>query len=169
MKNNLIIFFLIVIIFIVIIFYSVFSVLDKKYNIVEQNLYFNGDSSNIVESNNYSEEDYVMRTVDNVTMTIKEETLTNSSATIVILDKNKPSFIYGDWYRIDKKISDRWKELKPRNENYIFNAIGYSLENNDTLELKIDWIDLYGKLKRGQYRLVKKIGNEYIATEFNID
>lgn len=105
----------------------------------------------------------------NATMIIKEGTLTKAGTTVIIKNESESPIGYGEWYRIDKQVNGEWIGIKSKNEDYVFNAIGYELEGNKESEEKIDWTDLYGKLKKGKYRLVKDIGNEYVAVEFDIE
>lgn len=101
-----------------------------------------------------------------ITIEIKEDSLTSTGATIIITDLSKNNNSYGDWYRIDKKINDKWKELK--SEQSWFNLPGYYVDENNKLELKVDWEAMYGRLDNGEYRLVKEVNNKYIACEFII-
>jgi len=95
--------------------------------------------------------------VKGVTMTIKEGTLTRTGATIIITDLSGKDNVYGNWYRIDKKENGIWQELDIIFEgNYGCNLIGYSPNENNQLEMDVNWEDLYGKLESGEYRLVKE-------------
>ena len=60
---------------------------------------------------------------------------------------------------------------------YVFHAIGYHIDENNTLEMKADWKWLYGELFSGEYRLVKEVvitkdnsylGSKYVYVEFVI-
>lgn len=107
--------------------------------------------------------------LDNISMTIKEGTLTKTSATIIITDLSVDENTYGAYYRIDKKENDKWTELQPIIDNYGFNSIGYLVDENNKLELHHKWDWLYGELESGEYRLVKEVNNKYFSVEFNID
>lgn len=113
--------------------------------------------------------------LDGVTMTIKEGTLTNVGATVVIIDKSSRNNIYGEPYRIDQFIDGEWVELDVVIEgNYAFTSIGYTVDEDNKLELKINWEWLYGKLKPGKYIIVKDTSypgqgtSHYITAEFEI-
>lgn len=124
-------------------------------------------------SNNVSEPiDTTNRTIDNVEMKIKDGTLTRTSATIVIEDKNEEPYGYGEWFRIDKNENGEWKELEAIDENYSFTDIAYIPREDGTSEINVNWGDLYGELENGEYRLVKELyGDEtnYIYAEFTIE
>lgn len=123
--------------------------------------------------NNVSEPiDTTNRTIDNVEMKIKDGTLTRTSATIEIVDKNEEPYGYGEWFRIDKNENGEWKELKQINENFIFTDVAYIPKEDGTIEINVNWGDLYGELENGEYRLVKELygdGTNYIYAEFTIE
>lgn len=109
--------------------------------------------------------------VENVSMTIKEGTLTNMGATLIITDTNEKKHGYDEWFRIDKKIDNGWEETKVINYDYVVNAIAYTIGDNGIAEIKVNWKELYGELPQGKYRIVKKLnGDKYscIQTEFEI-
>lgn len=106
---------------------------------------------------------------DDITMTIKEGTLTSTGATIIIKDTSGDENTFGDWYRIDKKENNIWIEQPPVIENYVFNLMGYLVDENNEVVLNTDWEWLYGRLPTGEYRIVKTMtdGSEIYA-EFTI-
>lgn len=114
-----------------------------------------------------------------VSMTIKNGTLTNTSATVVITDTSGRENVYGSQYRIDKNVNGTWESLKTIDGNdwteVAWTLIGYHVDKNNLLEMDINWENLYGKLENGQYRIVKDTGFagegtiHYITTEFSIE
>lgn len=109
--------------------------------------------------------------VENVSMTIKDGTLTNTGATLIITDNNEKKHLYDEWFRIDKKVDNRWEETTIINYDYIVNAIAFIIGEDGIAEEKVNWKDLYGELQQGQYRLVKRLNGDkysYIQTEFEI-
>ena len=168
MKYKFVLIFLTIIVTICMI-YVITNIFYNDNPSIEQNIHSANSNINVAEKNVLSGETDMMRTVDNVTMLIKEGTLTNKGAVIIISDKNKLPYSYGKWYRIDSNKNGEWVKLEPKNKDYIFDAISYQLGDDGMIELEIDWTNLYGKLKKGQYRLVKEIGREYMAVEFSID
>lgn len=80
---------------------------------------------------------------------------------------------HGEWFRIDKEENGEWKEAKVINDEYSFIAIGWIIKTNGEFEDKIDWSNLYGELKEGNYRIVKEVytnGNKKeIYAKFTIE
>lgn len=117
--------------------------------------------------------------LENVTMTIKEGTLTKTGATVIITDISGDDNTYGEFFRIDKKENNKWKKVDVVVKgNYGFHMVGYEVNEDNILEMKIDWNWLYGELDAGEYRLVKSasvsknnsyLGEKYIYVEFSIE
>lgn len=65
--------------------------------------------------NNPTAYEYALRnrTVDNVTMRIKEETVSKTGTTFIVMDKNEASCGYSDEYRIDRKLFGIWVPVIP--------------------------------------------------------
>ena len=114
---------------------------------------------NTIEENN----------LENISIAIKEGTLTKTGAVIIITDLNEITNTYNEFFRIDKKEQNKWIELTPIINNYGFNEIGYFVDKNNKLELEHNWKWLYGSLDKGKYRLVKEVNNKYFFVEFKID
>lgn len=109
--------------------------------------------------------------VKGVTMTIKKGTLTKTGATIIITDINKHKYEYGQFFRIDVKENNSWKELEKIGDA-TFNLMAYSVDENNQLEFKHNWKNIYGKLQSGEYRLVKEVCiNEFCKDkkEFSVE
>lgn len=105
-------------------------------------------------------------------MIIKDGTLTKTSATVIIEDKNEEKYNYSSWFRIDKKENESWKEVNVIDEKYAFTDIAYLPDENGKVEMNTNWKNLYGELEKGEYRLVKEVydnGNNYIYVEFTIE
>ena len=105
--------------------------------------------------------------LNNIKMEIKEGTLTRTGATIVITDLGKEKTIFGECYTIEKKVFNQWKVLK--SPDGWCNLKGYTVDENNKLEMVVDWTYDYGKLGNGNYRLIKEVDGEYISVEFTID
>ena len=112
--------------------------------------------------------------LDGVEMIIKEGSLTNESATVIIRDVSSRDNIYGNEYRIDKFEDGTWKMMNVLIDNYAWDLIGYVVDEDNVLEFDIDWSKIYGKLNPGKYRIVKDTSYSgegtvhYITAEFEI-
>ncbi len=112
--------------------------------------------------------------LENASMTIKNGTLTKTGATVIITDTSNRNNIYGESYKIEKEENGMWTELQPKHD-MVFTSIGYSVNENHTLELKVNWESSYGELQNGTYRILKDTSyagegtRHYITAKFTIE
>ena len=111
---------------------------------------------------------------NDVIMTIKEGTLTNKSATLVLTNNSDKNFQYGNPYEIEIKKDGEWHKI---NVELNFTMPAFQLSARENNEIEINWENGYGKLEKGTYRIIKEIDYEYeegkyksfnIAVEFTI-
>lgn len=107
-------------------------------------------------------------------MTIKEGTLTNKSATLVLTNNSDKNFQYGNPYEIEINKDGEWHKI---NVELYFTLPIFELSAKESKEIELDWENSYGKLAKGTYRIIKEIDYEYeeekyenfnVAVEFNI-
>ena len=122
-----------------------------------------GDKSDIIISEN------------DVTMSIKEKTLTDTSATIILTNNSDKDFQYGNPYEIEIKKDGEWHKI---NVELNFTLPAFDLKSGESKEIKLGWKEGYGKLASGTYRIIKHVSYEKeegnfetfnIAVEFNIN
>ena len=111
---------------------------------------------------------------NDVIMTIKEGTLTNKSATLVLTNNSDKNFQYGNPYEIEIKKDGEWHKI---NVELDFDMPAFPLSSKESKEIELDWENGYGKLAKGTYRIIKGINYEYeegkyetfnVAIEFTI-
>ena len=121
-----------------------------------------GNKSNIKVSQN------------DVIMTVKDKTLTNKSATLILTNNSDRKIQYGSPYEIEIKKNGEWYKI---NAKLNFTLPLFILESKEKNEFKLDFEEGYGKLPSGTYRVIKKIDKEkedglfdsfYVSTEFTI-
>ena len=112
---------------------------------------------------------------NDVIMTIKEGTLTNKSATLVLTNNSDKNFRYGNPYEIEIKKDGEWHKI---NIELYFDMPAFQLSAKESKEIELDWENGYGKLANGTYRIIKEIDYEYekqkyetfnVAVEFTIE
>ena len=108
-----------------------------------------------------------------IVLSIKEGTLTNIGATLILENNSDQLLHYDDSYEIEIKKDVKWYKV---NAEIFFNEPLFDVEEGKSKELDLKWEYGYGKLPRGKYRIVKKVYFEndreqelYISVEFNID
>ncbi len=113
--------------------------------------------------------------VDGIVMTIKDGTLTKTSATIIITSNVDTEYKTGSDYSINKYIDGNWYNLKVKTQ-CVVTLMTQLITKERPLELFPKWEKCYESLDKGKYRIVKKISPSYdsyekkdIAVEFTID
>ena len=106
------------------------------------------------------------RNAENVEIKVEENTITSSGLTIIITDNNEEQYGWGENYGIQEKVNGEWKKLKVNME---FNSVAYLLDENHQIRQNINWVNSYGKLPKGIYRIEKEVdGNVFYSNEFII-
>ena len=110
---------------------------------------------------------------ENITMKIKDGSLTNTGATVIIADLSGDENVdlINRKFKIDYKKDDKWYRLesKIKNEVTVMTTDNVMENGDNTYTQEINWERYYGKLDKGHYRIVKEVKtNLYIAAEFDI-
>lgn len=106
-----------------------------------------------------------------VTLKVKEDTLTKTGATFIIENNKNNAINYTIAYEIEAKRDNKWYKLGIINE---FIEEIYEVDAKSTDQIIIDWKNSYLKLPKGEYRVIKEITVPatyelfYIAAEFTI-
>ena len=104
--------------------------------------------------------------IKNVQIKIEEDTISSSGVSIIITDNNNEPYTWGENYTVQKKVKNEWKTL---NANMNFNSNAYVLDKNNQLRQNINWINVYGNLPKGTYRIEKEAdGDKFYSNEFVI-
>lgn len=107
----------------------------------------------------------------NVTLKVKEDTLTKTGATFILENNKNNAINYTIAYEIEAKRDNKWYKLGIINE---FIEEIYEVDAKSTDQIIIDWKNSYLKLPKGEYRVIKEITVPatyelfYIAAEFTI-
>ena len=108
---------------------------------------------------------------DEITLKVKEDTLTKKGATFILENNRKEAINYNSAYTIEVKRDNIWHELNIINE---FVDETYEVDPKSTDQITIDWESSYLKLPKGEYRVIKEITVPstlelfYVAGEFTI-
>ena len=110
-----------------------------------------------------------------VTLSIKEGTLTNEGATLILTNNSDKNYQYGYPYTIEIMKDGKWHYINVQLD-FIMPAL--QLLANETKEIELNWKSGYGKLAEGTYRIIKSIDYEKeegqyetfnVAVEFTIE
>ena len=129
---------------------------SSSENTTRNEIYENSNSQNSSNSKN----------VESVEIKVEENTITSSGLTIIITDNNEEQYGWGESYGIQEKVNGEWKKLKANTD---FNSVAYLLDENHQIRQNINWVNSYGKLPNGIYRIEKEAdGNVFYSNEFII-
>ena len=110
---------------------------------------------------------------ENITMEIKDGSLTNTSATVIITDLSGDENVnlINSEFKIGYKKNEKWYRLESKIKHEVTVMTGENVVDNkdNTYTQEINWERYYGKLDKGHYRIVKEVKTDlYIAVEFDI-
>ena len=63
----------------------------------------------------------------------------------------------GSWYNLEANFDGEWTLVEPLVDNTTWTTMAYMIKQNDVTEFPVNWKNLYGRLKPGQYRLTKEV------------
>lgn len=110
-----------------------------------------------------------------VSLTVKENTLTETGATLILKNDSDVDVQYGNPYEIEIKKDGEWHKI---NVELNFTLPAFILKSKETKEWEFSWENGYGKLASGDYRIIKSIDVEkadgtydtfYVSAEFTIE
>lgn len=110
-----------------------------------------------------------------VSLTVKENTLTETGATLILKNDSDVDVEYGYPYEIEIKKDEKWYKIKVEID---FILPAFELKSKETKEIELNWENGYGKLAKGDYRIIKSINIEkedetfdtfYVSAKFTIE
>ena len=117
--------------------------------------------------NNSGKTQAELKTIEGIEMRIKEESLTNKSATIVIANNTEIDYSTDRKYRIDKNIDGSWYKISIK-EDMVTTMESLPIFSGDSLELDLNWERCYGKFEPGKYRIVKNVTTDDNPKNYNV-
>ena len=130
------------------------------FNIINDYVKKNGGSCNMISDKNLN---------DILDITIKEGSISNESVILLIKKNVDYNVTFGQSFYLEKynyKTNNFEKLYPDLNNNCAFIDIAYGVNKGETFELKQNWKCMYGKLDKGQYRIVKDV---FFVSDIPID
>ncbi len=110
---------------------------------------------------------------NNISLSVKDGTLTSTGATLVLKNDSSKVLRYDEEYEIETKQDGEWHKI---NVELNFNEPLWAVEQNKSEEIELKWEHSYGKLAKGEYRIIKEVYFEneleqqfYVSAEFIIE
>ena len=110
-----------------------------------------------------------------VELVIKEGSLSNTGAVLILKNNSDTSITYGTPYEIEINKDGKWYKI---NVELYFTMPAFELKPGEEKEIELDWEYGYGKLAKGEYRIIKDYTENvesdeykklYVACEFVIE
>ena len=109
---------------------------------------------------------------NDVTLSIKAGTLKNTRATLILENNTNKLLRYDEYYKMEIKQDDEWHVI---NVELYFDDPLWGVKQNSKEEIELSWEYGYGKLAKGDYRIIKEVYFEneqeqefYVSAEFTI-
>lgn len=103
----------------------------------------------------------------NITLVVKEDTITPTGATFILTYKEDVLHSYNDDdYIIEVNKNGKWTRQLAVSDYLV--TMSPTIPSNKTMEIQKNWTKRYGKLQEGYYRLGIKIQSEYVYANFTI-
>ena len=107
---------------------------------------YTGDSEK-QEITQEEQEEILKGNLGEINRIFKDGSITKNGATILLINRTNLCYPYSHWFVIEKKVNNNWKLLKFK-KDIVINAIYTCIMPNRCVELKLDWNDVYGNLKK---------------------
>lgn len=115
-------------------------------------------------SDNYKQNN---RTLEKVSLYVEEETISNTSITLIITDTNVIPYNWDGSYKLQKKSENTWVYIEPLHD-LTSETLAYKLDENYQCKQQINWTYYYGELNKGKYRIVKLIYDNYNNSHIDV-
>jgi len=105
-------------------------------------------------------------TQKDITIRIKQGTLTKSSLVLIIENNSNKNYTYTDEFEIQIMKNKKWSKIEC--DDCWFNLPIHTIDPKEKTEIICDWKRMYGDLETGTYRIIKKFNNKNIHVIFQI-
>lgn len=156
------------------------SKFEKLIEFYEENQKQSEQKPNSINNSELKATEYkVVNNLKGVIMGPKEGTINKKGLSLIFISKIYSEALYSEDFVLETKIDGKWYQVPLTIDgNYGFHDIGYILPPGEENELKVEWEWLYGELRPGEYRIIKRVLNSkeeggqpetyYLAAEFEV-
>ena len=104
----------------------------------------------------------------NISLNVKEGTLSMIGVTLTLKNESKNNYSYEEAYYIEQENDDSWSKVQTI-RGMGFNDLLWRVNAGESVEISINWLNEYGKLNSGKYRIVKEIFKSSSSSMDNSD
>ena len=95
----------------------------------------------------------------NISLALKQETLSDSGASFEIVNAGSVDGYSGEYFWIEQldEENGEWIRYPSISNEVKFSDERWEIKNGETISFAVDWSEIYGNLREGYYRLLKNV------------
>lgn len=102
-----------------------------------------------------------------ITVNIIDGTLNENGLILSVINNSDNDILLKPGFDVEKDVNGKFEKISKNKK--CSSGIGYGIEKNNSMNVKVDWSCEYGKLESGKYHLIKFLENdEYLVIDFQL-
>ena len=104
---------------------------------------------------------------ESIKVNIVDGTLNENGLTLDVINNSENDILLKPGFDVEKNNDGKFEKISKNKE--CSSGIGYGIEKNNSMNVKVNWTCEYGKLDSGKYHLIKYLENdEYLVIDFEL-
>lgn len=104
---------------------------------------------------------------ESIKVNIIDGTLNENGLTLDVINNSENDILLKPGFDVEKNNDGKFERISKNKK--CSSGIGYGIEKNNSMNVKVNWTCEYGKLDSGKYHLIKYIENdEYLVIDFEL-
>lgn len=104
---------------------------------------------------------------ESIKVNIVDGTLNENGLTLDVINNSENDILLKPGFDVEKNNDGKFEKLSKNKK--CSSGIGYGIEKNNSMNVKVNWTCEYGKLDSGKYHLIKYLENdEYLVIDFEL-
>ncbi len=104
---------------------------------------------------------------ESIKVNIIDGTLNENGLTLDVINNSENDILLKPGFDVEKNNDGKFERISKNKK--CSSGIGYGIEKNNSMNVKVNWTCEYGKLDSGKYHLIKYLENdEYLVIDFEL-
>ena len=104
---------------------------------------------------------------ESIKVNIVDGTLNENGLTLDVINNSENDILLKPGFDVEKNNDGKFERISKNKK--CSSGIGYGIEKNNSMNVKVNWTCEYGKLDSGKYHLIKYLENdEYLVIDFEL-
>lgn len=104
---------------------------------------------------------------ESIKVNIVDGTLNENGLTLDVINNSENDILLKPGFDVEKNNDGKFEKISKNKK--CSSGIGYGIEKNNSMNVKVNWTCEYGKLDSGKYHLIKYLENdEYLVFDFEL-